>query len=117
MGNFVNLGTLTPGDDVIIALSLVDEDGAALDITGVVSIKFQLNRNGTPVVAKELLDGITVTDEATGELEIALAAADTEELIGGCDYEVELVDVDGKYRTPIYGAVGFRPALIANESS
>lgn len=109
-----NIGTLTAGDDYTIDLVIKDEDGDPLNITSLTSAKFYISSHGTMAVAKDLTDGIEITSALAGELDITLAAADTEGLRGTYEYEVEIVDAEGRYKTPVYGYITFRTALIAN---
>jgi len=110
----VDLGQLTAGDDYELEVTVLDDTGNPRDILGVPSIKFQLWRRGAMVVEKALGSGIEITNAAAGVILITLNASDTEGLSGVCNYEVEVVDLAGKYQTPVYGTIPFRRGLIAN---
>jgi hypothetical protein len=113
---YANIGTLTAGDDYTIDLVIKDEAGEPLNITNLTSAKFYISSQGTLAVAKDLTDGIEITSALNGELDITLAAEDTEALRGTYEYEVEIVDAEGRYKTPVYGYITFRSGLIANAS-
>jgi hypothetical protein len=110
----VNLRELTAGDDYELEVTVLDDAGAPRDILGVPSIKFALARRGEVVVEKTLGNGIEITNAAAGRILVYLDAADTEGLSGNCTFEVEVIDLAGKYQTPVYGTVPFRRAIIAN---
>jgi hypothetical protein len=113
--NEVYLGQYTSGDDIAIDVSIVDEAGAALNINGLQGATFKVT-NGVTVVRKELGDGITIADGPAGLLTVDIDEFDTEGFDGLFSYELEIVDFDGKYRTPVFGQILFRRGLIANNT-
>jgi hypothetical protein len=111
---YANLGSITAGDDYDITLTIVDEAKQPIHIGGLESAVFKLARKKNVLLRYTLGNGITLVDAENGELHIHLAAEDTEGLTGDAQFEVEIIDVEGSYRTPVYGVVNFRRALIAN---
>jgi hypothetical protein len=105
--------TLYRGEAVTFTLTL-EEDGAPLNITGA-EIKFVV-RPSIPLssvitdldalIVKTELDGITITDGAGGVAEVAIDAADTNELAPGVYvYGVEVIpagETDPKVFAPAY---------------
>lgn len=111
-----NLGRLTAGDDYQLVHRVLDDNREPLSLIGLQSAIFRLQgRTGELVAVKTLDSGIAI-DTSTSEMTITLDAADTEGLSGARWFEVELRDADGKYRTPVYGTMVLRAALIANAS-
>jgi len=111
---YANLGQITAGDDYDITLTIKDEAGNPINIGGLESAVFKLVRRKNVVFRYTLADNIELTDAGNGVLVIHIDAEDTEGLSGDAQFEVEIIDVEGSYRTPVYGVVNFRRALIAN---
>lgn len=105
-----HLGVRTAGDDMRLVVPV------GVSLAGLTSAKFVIQRRGVAQVQKALDDGIEVTDADGGELTVEIAGADTEGLAGVMDWEIEVVDFDGNHRTPAWGVIAFRQALIANAS-
>ena len=113
MTNQVYIGQVTAGDDLDIDIQIVDEAGNSLDITGLQSAVFKIT-NGTNTIRKTLGNGVVIASAAGGLLTATATGAETEPLRGLYDFELEIRDVLGRYRTPVRGQVIFRQALIAN---
>lgn len=111
-GDRVDLGTLVSGDDLRIVLTVPDVDS----LVAIQSAKFSIVREmtGGRVCDLSLGSGVTVT--GTRELTIDLRGEHTESHWGQCSYEVEVRDAAGYYRTPVWGGLYLRPAIIANAS-
>jgi hypothetical protein len=111
---YANLGQVTAGDDLDITLTIKDEQGVPIHIGGLESAVFKLARGNTILVRYTLDDNVELADAEKGILKIHIAAEDTEGLNGDASFEVEIIDVEGSYRTPVYGVVNFRRGLISN---
>jgi hypothetical protein len=106
------------GDDLVIPVTVTDEAGQAVDLTGA-AVGWQAARGTpqrfgtTPVVSKASGSGIAVTDPAGGVFEITLEAADTQGLRGAFYHEAEVTDAAGKKTTVMAGTMTVEPTLIA----
>jgi hypothetical protein len=101
---------LFAGDDAILRVTVTDEDGDALDITGM-TVDWALVRKvgDTPILTKETGGGgITLTTPASGILDIALTDANTSDLSGNYWHQVVLTDGSGNISTVTIGQGRFR---------
>jgi hypothetical protein len=77
--------TMKRGDTPVWRFTVVDADGAAVNLTGYsarFTVKRNVNHDDTDAfLTKTIGSGITVTNAAGGLLEVRLAAADTEDLV------------------------------------
>jgi hypothetical protein len=105
---------LFAGDTQTLEITVVDELGQPLDITGA-TVRWWASSSPyvrPPAIKKETGSGVTLVDAAHGRFNVELAAADTEALRAGpVYYEVE-IDDDGRVNTVLSGAFNVKPALI-----
>jgi hypothetical protein len=107
--------TIRAGNAHILRVTVKDSDDAAVDITGA-TIKWSLAlRRGseTVLVEKESGDGIEIVDAEDGIFEIAIDAADTEDLGGIYYHEAELTDSLDRKQTVMVGFLTIEKVLIA----
>jgi hypothetical protein len=94
------------GDDVRLEVTVTDEDGSAVDLSGA-TVVWGLARRPTADAAlvEKSTDtgGITITDAASGEFAIEVEATDTEGLEGTFYHEAELTDSGGSVSTVLTG--------------
>lgn len=92
--------TLRAGDRHVLRFTLTDADGggAALDL-GSMGLRFAIarldritGRAQTPVVIKDLDAGVTAYDAPEGVYDVTLLGADTADLLGVYDWELETVE-------------------------
>lgn len=90
------------GDSKTISIPIVDEDGAALDVSTAAAIAFTIVHYYTYAVkcAKSLGDGITV-DGAT--VTVTLDPEDTDDLAGRYRHELQVTDIDNNVFTALQG--------------
>lgn len=105
----VRLPTLAPvysGDIVNVPFKVVDETGAALDLTGaselVVKV-FAIGSDGLPsgaaLISDNLAGAVDIDDAEAGEASVDWEAADTASLAGRYWVEAKLTDAGGNVRT------------------
>lgn len=84
--------TMFGGDSKVITVTVVDEAGLAVNITGA-TIKWQAARTAadTAAITKTVGAGIALTSPATGVFKITLDEADTDDLEGLYYHEAEMV--------------------------
>lgn len=99
--------TMTEGDDLRLDIALVDDEGAAVDLTGAQEVRWVLAKTPrtTVLVEKLLSGGVAVADAAGGDITVTLARADTLGREGVFYQEVKVTDLLGKIRTGRMGAV------------
>jgi hypothetical protein len=65
----------------VIEVTVVDANGAAVNISGASTIKWVAGKaKETPVIQKSLGSGVTITDGPAGEFSVTLVAADTKDV-------------------------------------
>jgi hypothetical protein len=96
--------TIKQGDDFSKVLTITDDDGVALDITGA-TLTFHLRAPGATTDAITPAPTLTLTTPASGIATLALTDTQTAALTAGrtYTYEVELVDGTGLISTPVEG--------------
>ncbi|MDI6872557.1 MAG: hypothetical protein QME79_14635 [Bacillota bacterium] len=101
-------------NDLALQVSLQDESGAALNITGA-ALTFVVRSLAAAVITKttEPGGGITVTDAAAGKVEVTLTNADTDLPAGTYDYELLVTDSAGRRYTALEGPFTVLPSLHA----
>jgi len=83
------------GNDVILQVTVIDQDGTVFPLTGATPIVWKLMRElgcDPTLITKSLGSGITVTDAAGGKLEIKIDAADNLILSGIFEHELTVTD-------------------------
>ena len=108
------------GDSRELQFTIIDENGAAVVLTGATPIKWELARAapgddaapmGAALVQKSLGSGVTITDDVTGKLTVVLAPANTEDLAGRHYFELEIT-VSSQVSTAAFGIVTILKDLI-----
>lgn len=103
--------TAYAGNDLTITVTATDDDGDAVVLVGVVDADYVIaTQGGTSKVAKTLADGITVN--ASGQVVIEIARADTLALSGNYRHELTILDSQGVTTTLLYGEVSFLGTLL-----
>lgn len=107
--------TMYAGDTKVLSVTVLDEAGAAVNITGT-TIRWWLAKNAKKtgldvLIKKDTVDGITITDGPAGKFEVTLASSDTEGLKGSYYHEAE-VDDSGTISTVLTGKATINIALI-----
>ena len=101
------------GEDILLQLTIVDDDGAAVDITGYTFTCTILANYGdaTPVAGPYTIgSGITIIDAATGRVDVAIPDGDTDGLDAGpYVYDVKRSN-EGAEAIEAYGAFELLPA-------
>lgn len=84
--------TMFAGDTKVIPVTVIDEDGMAVNITGA-TFTWEAARtvDGTAAITKTVGAGIALTSPATGVFTITLDEADTDDLEGLYYHEAEMV--------------------------
>lgn len=109
--------TFYAGNRRTIRVTVYDDDnpGQRLNLTGLTAkwVLASLRADGVTfegaaLIQKSTVSGITITNAAQGELEIALAAADTTALAGDYYHELELFDGDGNGLVVMTGILTIR---------
>ena len=100
------------GDSKTLQVTVLDDAGAAADISGA-TVRWQMARycGATPVVEKATGSGISIVDGPTGRFDVALLPADTEALQGCHYHEAELENV-GVVSTVLTGEAHIKPTTI-----
>lgn len=99
------------GETRTLAVTVTDQDGAAVDLTDA-SISYVLDR-ATQIVLT-VGDGITITDAAAGQFEIALAQAYTSDInvATRVAHECKALLQSGEVLTVFYGSLRIKDSLI-----
>lgn len=109
---------LYSGDDMVLECTLVDQDGAVINLDLVSEIKWQFSRkrgtrfSATPLVSKALGSGIEKITPGTGRFDITIDAADTEAIDGVFYHEAEITSVTGKTSTVLIGDMTINKDLV-----
>ncbi len=113
------------GDSRKITGTVVDENGAVIDLTGLTGTALSwilANRdknltNPAPrndaLVTKTIGSGITITDATGGKVEVALDEADTTARKAPADYYQELqIVLSGETTTVMFGIISLRRDIV-----
>lgn len=98
---------LHQGDYKQIIITVLDENGEPLDLTGYSAIWcMHVQTLNDIVITKTTSDGITISNPTSGELEIELEAVDTESLSARVyGHQCEIEDILGRHATVTTGYV------------
>jgi hypothetical protein len=93
------------GDTRTLTVTVYDRNDDVTSIAGATGIKWVVYKRttGTIYLEKSLGSGITITDGPNGLFEIALANADTINLLGKYNHECEFVDASNNVSTLFTG--------------
>lgn len=108
--------SMTRGDTKSFTITLTDDDGLPLDVTGM-SLIFTVKRSrfdadADAVISKEVDDGIVVDDPTTGEAVLTIEPGDTSGLAARTHrlfYDVQVVDGAGVVITPLSDILEIQP--------
>lgn len=103
--------TLIRADDATYDVTIVDEDGEVVDITGF-TIKFTVRENpldSIGVISKTTSSGISLTDPTNGVCRITITSADSTIDPGRYIYDVEVTNLSGKKTTVIIDSFIIKP--------
>lgn len=105
--------TITSGDSKTLRVSVVDQDGAAVDLTGASAVWAVATSRSTPILLQKATPAsITITDGPGGLLEVTLDPADTDSFAGSYYHELQIVDNEGRKSTALTGTLNVRHDLI-----
>ena len=111
--------TLTAGDTKSLVITVKDNEGVAVDITGA-SVKWQAARSFGKASAISKAtggSGIVLTNPSTGVFTVTLDADDTEDLKGQFYHEAQVTLADGTIATVLFGTMKINPALIESTAT
>ena len=107
---------LSAGQDVDFVISVVDRDGAAVDLTGA-EIRFVMTYpNDKTITFADTAGSPTVgtyeiTDAVGGEVTVSLADTVTDNLVGDYYYEMKVTSSDGDEGITNRGIITFEEAV------
>lgn len=110
---------LFESDDHEITVSVVDEAGVAVDLTGLLNAWFSVGKSVKAVapfvIQKTLGSGVAVVAPATlGKVKVTLSGADTALKQGTYYYELRLKDGAGKFSTVAHGKLTLNQTMTPN---
>lgn len=99
------------GDTKNLEITVKDEDGVVVDITGATFhwALALLIGVAPPVLTKTNGSGVTIVNAAAGRVDVKLESVDTESLSGKYAQELRLVDVDDNVATILQGVITILP--------
>lgn len=100
---------LVAGDDVVLELTVLDEDGAAVDLDAATAVDWSIARSagsGAGLADKALGAGVVVTDGPAGLMEVTLQAADTAPFRGDYHHRARIT-IGGKIGTATFEPITF----------
>ncbi len=100
------------GNDKSIEVSVVDNDGDAVDVSTATGAQYELAKNQSSVVkvTKTLGAGISVSGSM---VTVVLDDTDTEDLAGNYYHELEVIDAAGYIHTALHGWVDIKKTRVA----
>lgn len=102
----VHFTDLVEGDTLSFKITLTDDDGAAIDLTGTTTEMDVKRADESLVLTLTVGDGITYTDPGGGEMTIVVDAADTENLDPQYTYRYDVQWTSGTtVRTIAWGTI------------
>ena len=89
------------GDDFVIPLTIKDQAGNAVNLTGVTGFVWSIyapGQSATPLFSKSLGSGVAITSAASGQVEITVDDTDSDLATAGQTYyhTALITDADGK---------------------
>lgn len=101
------------GDSQTVKITVTDDDGNPVDLSGSQELTFAVARYGTTEVTKTLSGGgITVTGSDNNVATIQLDASETADLEGEFDIELQQTDGGGNVATLTRGVLTIEADLI-----
>ncbi len=101
-------------NDLLIPITIKDEEGNVLNIAG--CSLFFVVRNGDgeePVIQKSIGNGITVIDAGQGEIEVKILNQDTDIPLRYYKCELLIIDLDGNRYTGLKEGFNVKESLTA----
>ena len=111
---------MSAGDARILKVTVFDENGDPLPLAGATVVIWKLARTArsTPVVTKELNDGVTIITDAAaageancGRLDVVIDTADSAPLDGEYVHDCRVVPANGAASRIFHGRVFVSPSL------
>lgn len=105
---------MTAGAALVLEIAIQDPDDSSAVPLSLADARWQLVRDGAQLTAKELGDGVEVTDALGGIVQVTLVSGDTTDLGGYlCQDELELTHIDGRVEPGVaFGLVNIRDSLL-----
>jgi hypothetical protein len=103
------------GDEVILAVTVKDENGVIVNLSGMTPRFVAVDTDGLAALSTEDAPATavaTITDAAGGQFQVAIAGDDTSALLGIYNFQAELEDSGGDKRTVSRGILTFITDLI-----
>ena len=115
MANTSVFFTVFEGDDQSFNVTVVDDDGAVVDISSATAIdwKMSVDEFTSPVIVKTLGAGITITNGPAGIFQVTLSGTDTDGLDVGYYYQASRVTLSSNLSHVAIGTVWIRPKVPA----
>ncbi len=108
--------TMFEGDSHILQVTVRDEEGAIVDITGATILWWMAKNNkaieADVLIQKETGSGITIVDGPGGRFNVAILPPDTEDLGGKSYYHEAEIDDGGNISTVLTGTGHITRTLI-----
>lgn len=103
--------TMYSGDSKTLTISIVDSDGAAIDVSTAAAVVYAIadSSRGPALVTKTLADGVSV---AGSTVTVTLEPDDTEDLAGVYYHELQITDDVGHVDTAMSGTITVRRDLV-----
>lgn len=104
------------GETKRLRVQVYDKAGDPFDLSSIVQIRWEMQRdritNGGADLAKDLGDGITITDPVGGLFQIDIDPVDTVGLAGHYTHEARIVDTAGHVATIFVGRAALTKTAI-----
>lgn len=102
--------TLYAGDNLRLLISVTDENGAALDLTGYSAVWTMAENAGDTAVVTKSTDGgaVTIVGDAVGHVAIALSPVDTAQ-VGRWWHQLVITSPGGAVSTVTTGSMTIKP--------
>lgn len=103
--------TMHSGDNVLLEVTLLDENDAVVPLSGAAIDWALAKRKGksgfshSVLASKSLGSGITIIDAPSGRFDIGVGPADTDGLKGDFYYETQVLDSAGRVSTVLVGTI------------
>ena len=103
---------LAAGSDKILEVTITDEAGQPLDLSGLTAATWSvLDRETAQVILQHTLAGsIVVTDPVAGKLQVRLVPADTVDLAGLFEHQLRTVDAANNSAVVTTGTLNIKRA-------
>lgn len=94
------------GNDKVIVVTVLDQDSATIDITGITAdFSVSNDRASAPLFTQTVGSGIVLSDPSNGELTVTIEDTDSEPLVGNYYFELTITDVAGRVSTVLHGSL------------